>query len=78
MMTQMAEKHQLIAITHLPQIAAKGEAHFFVYKDNSSAKTISHVKQLTQKERIEEIAKMISGAKPSAKAVENAKELMKL
>lgn len=78
MMNQMAEKHQLIAITHLPQIAAKGEAHFFVYKDNSSAKTISHIKQLTQKERIEEIAKMISGAKPSAKAVENAKELMQL
>lgn len=78
MMKQMAKKHQLIAITHLPQIAAKGEAHYFVYKDNSSSKTISHLKQLTQKERVDEIAKMISGAKPSAKAVENAKELLQL
>ncbi|MFM8914159.1 MAG: DNA repair protein RecN, partial [Flammeovirgaceae bacterium] len=76
MMKQMARQHQLIAITHLPQIAAKGEAHYYVYKDNSSAKTISHIRQLSQKERVDEIAKMISGANPSAKALENARELL--
>ncbi|MFM7859259.1 MAG: DNA repair protein RecN, partial [Flammeovirgaceae bacterium] len=78
MMKQMATQHQLITITHLPQIAAKGDVHYFVYKDNTSAKTISHIKQLTQQERVDEIAKMISGAKPSAKAIESAKELMRL
>lgn len=78
MMKQMAKQHQLITITHLPQIAAKGDVHYFVYKDSTSAKTISHIKQLTQQERVDEIAKMISGAKPSAKAMESAKELMRL
>ncbi len=76
MMKDMAVKHQLIAITHLPQIAAKGEVHYFVYKDNSTAKTVSHIRPLTPSERIDEIAQMISGAKPSAKARENAKELL--
>jgi DNA repair protein RecN (Recombination protein N) len=76
MMKQMASRHQLIAISHLPQIAAKGDTHYFVYKDNTAAKTISHIRQLTEKERVDEIAQMIAGAKPSAKAIENAKELM--
>lgn len=78
MMKQMAQKHQLITISHLPQIAAKGDAHYFVYKDNTSAKTISHIRQLSEKERIDEIAKMIAGANPSTKAIANAKELMAL
>ncbi len=76
LMKEMAQRHQLIAISHLPQIAAKADAHYYVYKDNSFAKTVSQIKQLDQKERIEEIAKMIGGAKPSAKAIENARELM--
>lgn len=76
MMKQMASRHQLIAISHLPQIAAKGDTHYFVYKDNTASKTISHIRQLTEKERVGEIAQMIAGAKPSAKAIENAKELM--
>ena len=78
MMKQMAQKHQLITISHLPQIAAKGDVHYFVYKDNTSAKTISYIRQLSEKERIDEIAKMIAGANPSAKAIANAKELMEL
>jgi DNA repair protein RecN (Recombination protein N) len=76
LMKMMSKKHQLITISHLPQIAAKGDAHYFVYKDNSSTKTISNIKALTEQERIEEIAKMIGGATPSKVAFENAKELL--
>ncbi len=76
MMKEMAKRHQLISISHLPQIAAKSDVHFFVYKDNSSSKTISLIKQLSDEERVTEIAKMIGGAKPSAMALENAKELI--
>ena len=76
LMKEMAQRHQLIAISHLPQIAAKADSHYYVYKDNSLNKTVSQIKELEQKERIEEIAKMIGGAKPSAKALENARELM--
>ncbi len=76
MMKEMAKRHQIISISHLPQIAAKSDAHFYVYKDNSSVKTVSLIKKLTEEERITEIAKMIGGAKPSAMALENAKELI--
>ena len=76
MMQQMAQGHQVISISHLPQIAAKGEAHYFVYKDNSTAKTFSRIKLLTAEERVQEIAKMIGGASPSAVAFESARELM--
>jgi DNA repair protein RecN (Recombination protein N) len=76
LMKVMAKKHQLITISHLPQIAAKGDAHYFVYKDNSSSKTISTIKALSDNERVEEIAKMIGGDKPSKVAFENAKELL--
>ncbi len=76
MMKDIANKHQVICITHLPQVAAKGERHFFVYKDNSSEKTISKIKLLAQDERVHELAKMIAGANPSAFALESAKELL--
>lgn len=76
MMINMADSHQIITISHLPQIAAKGNAHYFVYKDNSAKKTVSNIKLLSDKERIEEIAKMIGGDKPSRVALENAQELL--
>jgi DNA repair protein RecN (Recombination protein N) len=76
MMKAMAEGHQLITISHLPQIAACGNAHYFVYKDNSEKKTVSSIKLLKEDERIEEIAKMIGGANPSKVARENAQELL--
>jgi DNA repair protein RecN (Recombination protein N) len=76
MMKQMAHNHQVIAISHLPQIAAKGDTHYFVYKDNSASKTISKIRMLSEEERIIEIAKMIGGENPSAVAYESAKELM--
>jgi DNA repair protein RecN (Recombination protein N) len=76
MMKGMSKTHQLITISHLPQIAAKGEAHYFVFKDNSAKKTVSNIKLLNADERVEEIAKMIGGAKPSRIALENAQELL--
>lgn len=76
LMKVMSARHQLITISHLPQIAARGEAHYFVYKDNSAKKTISAIKRLSDEERVEEIAKMIGGSKPSKVALENAQELL--
>jgi DNA repair protein RecN (Recombination protein N) len=76
LMKSMSKEHQLITITHLPQIAAKGDSHYFVFKDNSSKKTVSSIRELKDDERIEEIAKMIGGAKPSKVALENAQELL--
>jgi DNA repair protein RecN (Recombination protein N) len=76
LMKDMAEDHQLITISHLPQIAAKGHAHYFVFKDNSANRTVSSVKLLNEQERVEEIAKMIGGNKPSRVALENAQELL--
>lgn len=76
MMKEIASRHQVICITHLPQVAAKGDLHYFVYKDNSSDKTVSKIRLLTPEDRVEELAKMIAGANPSASAVESAKELL--
>ncbi len=76
MMKTMANKHQLLAISHLPQIAAKADTHFYAYKDSNSNKTTSQIRQLDEEERIEEIAKMIGGEKPSTLAKENARELI--
>ncbi|WP_299987108.1 DNA repair protein RecN [uncultured Pontibacter sp.] len=78
MMQQMAQKHQIIAISHLPQIAAQGNSHYFVYKHDTEDRTISRVKKLSDKERVDEIAHMIAGANPSASAYKSAKELLSL
>jgi len=77
MMRDMAHNHQIIAITHLHQIAGKGSAHYFVYKDNTAAKTVSRIRKLSNTERIDEIAQMIGGKNPSASALKNARELLK-
>ncbi len=76
MMREMSRSHQIIAITHLHQIAAQGSAHYFVYKDNSSAKTVSRIKKLTNEERVMEIAQMIGGQNPSKAIVDNAREIL--
>ncbi|MVM36891.1 DNA repair protein RecN [Spirosoma sp. HMF3257] len=72
MMRDMSHSHQIIAISHLHQIAGQGTAHYFVYKDHSSDKTVSRIKKLTLDERINEIAQMIGGKNPSASAIKNA------
>lgn len=77
MMKDISLKHQVICITHLPQVAGQGDLHYFVYKDNSTEKTVSKIKLLDQDERVLELAKMIAGASPSASAIESAKELLR-
>lgn len=77
MMRDMAHSHQIIAITHLHQIAGQGTAHYFVYKDHSAAKTVSRIKRLTLDERVNEIAQMIGGKNPSPSALKNAREILK-
>ncbi|MGE0929898.1 DNA repair protein RecN [Peijinzhouia sedimentorum] len=76
MMRKMASKHQVITITHLPQMAVAGEKHFFVYKDNSEPRTVSRIRELSPNDRLLEIAKMIGGENPSATTIQNAKELL--
>ncbi|MDX5442840.1 MAG: DNA repair protein RecN [Hymenobacteraceae bacterium] len=78
MMQQMAQKHQLICISHLPQIAAQGDAHYFVYKMDREDRTVSNIKKLSKEERINEIAQMIAGANPSNTAFESDRELMEM
>jgi DNA repair protein RecN (Recombination protein N) len=76
MLQKMSKTTQLIAITHLPQIAGKAENHYFVYKESDNQKTNSKIKQLSQEERVIEIAKMLSNGNPGQAAIQNAKELM--
>jgi DNA repair protein RecN (Recombination protein N) len=75
-MEQLAQNLQVITITHLPQIASKGQSHYFVYKDDEAETTYTRIKQLDKQERITEIAKMLSGERPGESAMQNAKELL--
>ncbi|MGF7075478.1 DNA repair protein RecN [Mucilaginibacter sp. 3215] len=75
-MERLAQNLQVITITHLPQIASKGQSHYFVYKDDSEAATFTRIKQLDNDERVLEIAKMLSGDKPGESALQNARELL--
>ena len=68
---------QVVSITHLPQIAALGDIHYKVYKEDGAGGTSTHLRQLTAGERVEEIAHMLSGERLSEAAIENAKELLK-
>lgn len=76
-MDKMATKMQVVTITHLPQIASKGQSHLFVYKEDKNNKTFSNIKRLTAEERVQEVAKMLSTGTPTAAAISNAKELLK-
>lgn len=73
----ISKNYQLISITHLPQIAGRGKAHFFVYKETVGKRTNTMVKKLSQDERIVEVARMLSGNKPTYAAIANAKELLR-
>ena len=72
----MGNNMQVIAITHLPQMASKGDHHLFVYKKDNEDKTVSYIKQLNKAERINEIAKMLSKSNPTVSAIKNATELL--
>ncbi|MDO3626626.1 DNA repair protein RecN [Mucilaginibacter sp. BT774] len=75
-MERLAGNLQVISITHLPQIASKGQSHYFVYKDDESATTYTRIRQLDEQERVVEIAKMLSGDRPGESALQNARELL--
>ncbi|MEM0938747.1 MAG: DNA repair protein RecN [Bacteroidota bacterium] len=76
MMKNMAQNHQVISISHLPQFAAGGNVHYFVYKDHTSDRSVSKIKKLEGEDRVNEIAKMIGGERPGGSAYESAKELL--
>lgn len=75
-MKELSTAHQLIAITHQPQIAAKATAHYFVYKTSKGDKIKTAIRLLNDEERITAIAQMLSGEKPTAAALENAREMV--
>jgi DNA repair protein RecN (Recombination protein N) len=78
-MQEMGRKErQVISITHLPQIASRGRAHYKVYKLDNDTETNSHIRRLTTEERVEEIAHMLSGATLTEAALQNAKSLLGL
>ncbi|ARS40863.1 DNA repair protein RecN [Sphingobacteriaceae bacterium GW460-11-11-14-LB5] len=72
----LGQNMQVISITHLPQIAAKGISHYFVHKNEDRGKTTTGIRKLKQEERIGVIAEMLSGKNPGASAMENARELL--
>ena len=75
-MKELSLGHQVIAITHQPQIAAKATAHYFVYKDSSAGKIATSIRLLNNDERVTVIAQMLGGEKPTAAALQNAREMV--
>lgn len=75
-MREMSRCMQVISITHLPQVAAWGQTHYRVYKSDTATATATHLVRLTDSERIEEIARMLSGSSLTAAALDNARELL--
>jgi DNA repair protein RecN (Recombination protein N) len=76
-MKELSVKRQVICITHQPQIAGKADAHFFVYKEIVKNSVKTNIRQLTTEERITTIARMLSGEKPTAAAIQNAREMVR-
>lgn len=77
-MDEMSAHMQVLAITHLPQVAARGHRHYKVYKEDTDERTVSHIKQLDDDGRVEEIAKMLSGSTVSEAALANARAFLGL
>jgi DNA repair protein RecN (Recombination protein N) len=77
MQTMGTQNRQVISITHLPQIAAFGQHHYKVYKEDRENETVSHIIPLEGEARVEELAHMLSGAQLTEAAINNAKELLK-
>lgn len=75
-MQQMSKTMQVFTITHLPQIAAKGDTHFKVFKEDIDEVTQTQLKRLNADERVIEIAQMLGGSDLSSSAIEHAKQLL--
>lgn len=76
LMREMGKNMQVIAITHLPQVAGAGREHWFVYKKEEKGVTRSFIRKLSQEERLQELAQMLSTGSPGEAALQNAKELL--
>ncbi len=76
MMVRMSEDMQVMAITHLPQVAAKGDSHFRVFKKDEATRTVTHVRRLDPESRVREIAAMMSGSEVGEAALNNARDLL--
>ena len=75
---RLSNQHQVVAITHSPQVASKADAHYFVFKKDTPERTVTNVRRLSPEERIRSIAVMLSQNPPSASALENARELLEM
>ena len=75
-MKEMSMGMQVIVITHLPQIASKGDVHFKVYKEETSVEMKTNIKKLSSNERVNEIAGMLSGTEISNEALQNARVML--
>ena len=78
LMRQIAANIQVVAITHLPQVASKGESHYKVFKEDTEHSTVTRIKELDNEERVKELAVMLSGSEVNQAALENARALLKL
>lgn len=72
----LSRQHQVVVITHSPQVAARAQAHYFIYKVDDGSRTTTKIRRLTEEERVRAIATMLSQSPPSPSALENAKELI--
>ncbi len=75
-MRGLGAKMQVISITHLPQIASKGDAHYYVYKEDEENQTVTRIRRLDKEERVTEIARMLSGATLTEASIANARDLL--
>ena len=75
-MTELAKDMQVITITHLPQMASKGKAHYFVYKQEDKSGIKTRIRLLSKEEQVETIARMLSGEKPSDSSLVTAREMI--
>ena len=76
LMRQIAANIQVVAITHLPQVASKGDSHYKVFKEDTENATVTRIKELTPDERVRELAVMLSGSEVNAAALDNARALL--
>jgi DNA repair protein RecN (Recombination protein N) len=77
-MQELGQTMQVVAITHLPQIASKGKEHYFVYKEDTPSQTLTQIRMLANEERVTEIARMLSGATLTEASIANARELLQI
>jgi DNA repair protein RecN (Recombination protein N) len=77
LMEELANNHQLIAITHQPQIAARANQHLYVYKQEANGSITTSIRVLNEQDRIQAIAKMLAGENPSEAVLASAREMMK-